>query len=126
MLEPLWMWGILGFILLALEMATGTFYILWFGVAALCLSVVLWLFPAISVALQFFLFAVLSLSSLAIWKLNYKKTSPNSRIGQSQGDEIGRIGTITEAVQSQAEWPHPIRTRRDGKPGLGSNSYRKY
>lgn len=98
MLEPIWMWGILGFILLASEMATGTFYILWFGIAALCLSAVLWLFPATSIALQLFLFAVLSLSSLAIWRLNYKKTSASSRIGQSQGEEIGRVGTITEAV----------------------------
>jgi membrane protein implicated in regulation of membrane protease activity len=98
MLEPIWMWGILGFILLAFEMATGTFYILWFGISALCLSAVLWLFPATSVVLQLFLFSVLSLSSLAIWRLNYKKTSTDSRIGQSQGDEVGRVGTITEAV----------------------------
>jgi hypothetical protein len=79
-------------------MATGTFYILWFGIAALCLSAALWLFPATSIALQLFLFAALSLSSLAIWRLNYKKTSTSSRVGQSQGDEIGRVGTIIEPV----------------------------
>lgn len=98
MLEPIWMWGILGFILLALEMATGTFYILWFGISALCISIALWIMPALPVTVQLFLFAALSLGSLAIWKLYYKKTSTSSRVGQSQGDEIGRIGTITEAV----------------------------
>lgn len=98
MLEPIWVWGILGFILLAFEMATGTFYILWFGISALCISVALWLIPGLPLVVQLFLFASLSLGSLAIWKLYYKKTSTSSRIGQSQGDEIGRVGNVTEAI----------------------------
>jgi membrane protein implicated in regulation of membrane protease activity len=46
------------------------------------------------------MFAALSLGSLAIWRLNYKKTSTNSRIGQSQGEEIGRIGTVIETCSA--------------------------
>jgi membrane protein implicated in regulation of membrane protease activity len=98
MLESGWAWGILGLILLAAEMATGTFYILWFGIAALCMTLVLALFPLMPVAVQLFLFAVLSLGSLAIWKVNYRKTFTHLRVGQSQGEEIGRVGIITEAV----------------------------
>lgn len=100
MLEPIWAWGILGLILLAIEMSTGTFYIVWFAVAALMMTVAVGLFPTMPAAIQLFFFAVLSLGSLAIWKLTYKKTPP-LRIGQSQGDEIGRIGTITEAVSAR-------------------------
>jgi membrane protein implicated in regulation of membrane protease activity len=98
MLEPIWAWGILGLILLAIEMASGTFYILWFGIAALCMCAALWFFPGMLASLQLFVFAALSLSSLAIWKLNYKKTPADLRVGQSQGEEIGRTGTITEPV----------------------------
>ncbi len=98
MLEPIWVWGILGLILLAVEMASGTFYILWFGIAALCMCAALWLFPGMSVSWQLFVFAALSCSSLAIWKLSYKKTSADLLVGQSQGEEIGRSGTITEPV----------------------------
>jgi membrane protein implicated in regulation of membrane protease activity len=54
--------------------------------------------PTLAVPVQLFLFAALSLGSLAIWKMYYKKTDPDSRIGQSQSDEIGRIGTIIEPV----------------------------
>lgn len=93
-MEPMWLWAALGIILLAVEMATGTFYVLWFGVAALCVAVAMWLFPDISEAMQFVTFAALSLGSLAIWRLNYKKTSTDSRVGQSQGEEIGRVGTV--------------------------------
>lgn len=98
-MESTWLWGILGLILLAVEMATGTFYILWFGVAALIVSFTLLLFPEMHAGLQLFIFAALSLGSLAVWKFYYKKSSDGDlKIGQSQGDEVGRVGTIIEAV----------------------------
>ena len=97
MLDAMWVWGAIGLILLAVEMATGTFYILWFGVSALSVAIALWVFPNTPQALQFVMFAGLSISSLAIWKLNYKKTETHSRVGQAQGEEIGRTGTVVEA-----------------------------
>lgn len=98
MLEPMWLWGAVGIILLAAEMATGTFYVLWFGVAALCVAIAAWLFPDISQATQFIIFAVLSLGSLAIWRRYYKKTEKHHRVGQAQGEEIGRVGTVIKAT----------------------------
>lgn len=98
MIEAMWVWGALGLILLAIEMASGTFYVLWFGVAALCTSVATWILPELSHALQFTIFAVLSLGSLAIWRRYYKKTEIHYRVGQAQGEEIGRIGTVIKAT----------------------------
>lgn len=100
MIEAMWVWGALGLILLAVEMATGTFYVLWFGVAALCASVATWIFPELSHAMQFTIFAVLSLGSLAIWRRYYKKTEIHYRVGQAQGEEIGRIGTVVKATSA--------------------------
>ncbi len=100
MIEAMWIWGALGLILLTIEMATGTFYVLWFGVAALCVSVATWIFPELSHALQFTIFAVLSLGSLAIWRRYYKKTEIHYRVGQAQGEEIGRIGTVIKATSA--------------------------
>jgi len=100
MVEAMWFWGTIGLVLLALEMATGTFYILWFGVAAIFVALVTWIFPHISTAFQCLIFAVLSLGSLAIWKLYYKKTETHSRIGQAQGEEIGRVGLVFETVNA--------------------------
>ncbi|MEZ0316528.1 MAG: NfeD family protein [Methylophilaceae bacterium] len=99
--DALWVWGILGLILLAFEMATGTFYIFWFGIAALILAGALSIFPSINVALQLLLYSVLSLGSLAIWRRFYKKTGTDLKIGQSEGDEIGRVGIIIEAVSAR-------------------------
>lgn len=100
MIEAMWVWGALGLILLAVEMATGTFYVLWFGVAALCVSVATWIFPELSHAMQFTIFAVLSLGSLAIWRRYYKKTEIHYRVGQAQGEEIGRVGTVVKATSA--------------------------
>ncbi len=94
MIEAMWIWGAIGLILLAVEMATGTFYVLWFGVAALCVSIAAWLHPEVSHAAQFAIFAGLALGSLAIWRRYYKKTESHSRVGQSQGEEIGRVGMV--------------------------------
>lgn len=96
MTEVMWAWGALGLILLAVEMGTGTFYVLWFGVAALCLAVTTWLVPEIPYAIQFAIYAAISFGSLMLWKRYYKKTDPDFRVGQAQGEEIGRIGTVTE------------------------------
>ncbi len=100
MIDAMWIWGAIGLVLLAVEMATGTFYVLWFGVSALSVAIAMWMFPNIPQAMQFAMFAVLSFSSLAIWRLNYKKTETHSRVGQAQGEEIGRTGTVIEACSA--------------------------
>jgi membrane protein implicated in regulation of membrane protease activity len=98
MLEIMWIWGIVGLVLLAAEMLIGTMDALWFGIAALILALLTWLFPELSWPWQLFLFAVLSLGAVFLWRRHDKNTSTDLRIGQSQGDEIGRVGTIIEAV----------------------------
>jgi inner membrane protein len=99
-LDAVWIWGIFGLVLLSAELATGTLYILWFGLAALIISALLWLFPGISLAAQLLLFAGLSLSTLLIWK-KFERSQPASRLGQAQGEEIGRTGQIVVAVSPE-------------------------
>ena len=99
MIEPIWLWGILGLMLVAMEMMNETFFILWFGIAALIVSVCLYFFPELHAGWQFLIFAIFSLGSLAIWKIYYRKSPDlDLKVGQSQGDEVGRVGTIVEAV----------------------------
>ncbi|MDD2833339.1 MAG: NfeD family protein [Methylotenera sp.] len=95
MIEPVWFWAVLGIVLIAFEiLAIGTLYVLWFGLAALCLSFATWLAPELPYTVQFIAFAILSASSLWVWKKYDKKTDKNFAIGQSRGEEIGRIGIV--------------------------------
>jgi len=98
MLDIMWIWGIVGLVLLSAEMLLGTMDALWFGIAAVVLAVLTWLFPHMPWPLQLFLFSALSLGALFLWRRHDKGTSTDLHIGQSQGDEIGRIGIIIEAV----------------------------
>lgn len=97
-MDVMWLWAILGLVLLGAEMASTTFYLFWFGVAALAIALLVWLIPSISIKVQIFLFAVVSLVLILTWRQFFKKNDGDLRIGQSQGDEIGRIGTIIETV----------------------------
>ncbi len=99
-MQPLWLWMALGLLLLCLEMATGTLYLLWLGIAALLMALVAWAFPTLSVAMQAFNFAWLSAFSLLAWRKREKRT-PSARVGQSQGEEIGRQGLVTVAIAPQ-------------------------
>jgi membrane protein implicated in regulation of membrane protease activity len=100
-MSVMWMWGILGLVLLGIEMMTGTLFILWFGISALILSALVWLMPDIGVSMQLFLYAILSLGSLFVWRHFYAQTDDDSRVGQSQGQEIGVVGTIINVVSPQ-------------------------
>lgn len=99
-MQAMWVWGAIGLILLAAEMATGTFYVLWFGIAALIVAILAWLMPEISISMQLILFAIISIGTLFIWRTYYRKIETHSRVGQAQGEEIGRIGTIIESVSA--------------------------
>jgi membrane protein implicated in regulation of membrane protease activity len=99
--QAVWAWAIFGLVLLSVEMLSGTFYILWFGIAALCVAMMAALFPDVSLAVQLLSFAVLSVSSLAIWRRGYKFKQPGLRVGQAQDDSIGKIGRLTAAVSPE-------------------------
>jgi len=99
MTEAVWAWAVLGIVLLAVEiLVAGSLFALWFGIAGFCVAGLLWLLPDTSYAVQFLVFAVLSLSSLAIWRRFYKKSETHYRVGQAQGEEIGRVGEVVAAT----------------------------
>lgn len=99
--QAVWAWAILGLVLLSVEMLSGTFYILWFGIAALCVALMLFVFPDVPLAGQLFAFTLLSVLSLTIWKRNYAPKQPGLRVGQAQDDTIGKVGRMTAAVSPE-------------------------
>ena len=66
--QPAWHWWALGAILLAIEIASTTQYLLWPGLSALVVGVLKFLDPALDGRLAVFLFAVVSVVATALWK----------------------------------------------------------
>jgi inner membrane protein len=103
MLQPIWAWAILGLILLGVEMLSGTFYILWFGIAALCVALMLALLPEASLSAQLLVFSLLSLGSLGLWRYKYGDKPVGLRIGQSHGEEVGKLGRMIAPVAPEQQ-----------------------
>lgn len=61
-----WHWLILGFVLLFLEMTTGSGYLLWFGLSGLLVAVLLGVFD-FSWSWQWLTFSVFSLAISVVW-----------------------------------------------------------
>lgn len=101
MFETIWIWAILSAVLLAIELLSGTFYLLWFGIGAGLVALTLWLAPNTSLALQLALFTLSSVTALTVWHKFYKKQAKSSKIGQSHDDTLGRIGIITQPVSAE-------------------------
>ncbi len=66
--QPAWHWWALGAILLALEIASTTQYLLWPGIAALLIGVLKFLDPGLDGRLAVFLFAIVSVVATVVWK----------------------------------------------------------
>lgn len=92
-----WVWCGFGLLLLCAEMLLGTVYLLWLGIAALAMSALLLGWHGMPLALQAVNYAVLSAAALAIMRQRERR-SPGLRVGQSQGDEIGREGVVIAAI----------------------------
>lgn len=63
-----WHWWTLGVILIAIEIASTTFYLLWPGIAAMAVGFLKFFAPAIDGRLEIFLFAIFAVVATVIWK----------------------------------------------------------
>ena len=85
-------WGLLGISLVALELITGTTYILWPAVAALVLSVLVFFLP-LSWELQFVIFFILSTVLLVVGHLYLRpimKSGEPSDLNDPSRSMLGR------------------------------------
>lgn len=96
-MNALWLWCGLGLVLLCVEMLVGTLYFLWLGIAALVMAVLCALFAEMPLALQALNYAVLAAIALAVMR-KLEKRKPALRVGQAQGEEIGREGVVIVAI----------------------------
>ncbi|MFI0489290.1 MAG: NfeD family protein [Yersinia sp. (in: enterobacteria)] len=95
--HPNWFWLSLGGLLLAAEMLGASGYMLWSGVAAVIVGVLVWLFP-FRWEMQGILFAVLTvLSAILWWYWLSKRLKPQpAMLNQRSYQLVGTRATLTE------------------------------
>lgn len=96
-----WHWWIFAAVLITLEMLLGTFDLLWTGIAAFMVGLVMWLFPSLAWEGQIVVFAILSVLSIIVWR-NYAKKNPavsDEPLLNRRGEQyVGRVVTLEEPI----------------------------
>ncbi len=96
-----WHWIVLGLVLAVLEIFLASFTVLWFGVGAILVGLVLWVFPALSLAPQMMLWIIAS-SALAVFWFKYFKPRMLDKTGAGMAREavIGESGQVIKAPRA--------------------------
>jgi membrane protein implicated in regulation of membrane protease activity len=96
-----WAWIIAGLVLLALELVAPGGFLLWMGISGIVTGLVL-LFWAIGWPLQWLIFGVMSLVSIALWvRWTRSRPTPTDRPHLNQRAEqfIGQEAVLEQAIE---------------------------
>ena len=105
-----WIWLVLGFGLILLELVLPTFFIIWFGIGAVAVGVIAGLVPGLSLASELLIWVVLSSLTVALW---FQVFNPRKADNRWTADEvIGEVGLLTAPVsefqKGRARFQQPI------------------
>ncbi len=108
LLEPTyWNWWLLALVLIILEMVVPGTFLLWSGIAALLVGLLVWLIPALSIQVQWVLFALFTITALWVGRRflkHYRPVSDALRLNQRGLQYIGRVVMVdTPVVNGQGK-----------------------
>jgi hypothetical protein len=89
-----WHWIVGGFILTLAELIIPTFFILWFGIVALLVGVLLIFLPTITLTAQIGLWILGSLVMVWAWFAYFRRDGIRTRSGTADGQALGEIGLL--------------------------------
>lgn len=90
-----WHWLLLGMALLLLELVLPSFTVFWFGLGALVVGVVLWIFPALGFAGQILLWTICSCAFAFLWfKYLKPRMIDKTNAGMAREAAIGESGKV--------------------------------
>ncbi|TCB52652.1 NfeD family protein [Acinetobacter sp. ANC 4779] len=116
--EP-WHWFVLGVLLILSELVLPAFAALWFGIAAIMVGVLFWLFPMMGFTTQLVTWIILSVLCTLLWFKFIKPLSTDkTKAGLSREATIGQVGMVI-----QIHMEHDLITVRFPMPVLGSDEW---
>ena len=102
-----WLWMLLGFALLAVEMLTpGLFYFFFFGVGAILVGALVGIGTGASVSLQWLLFSIFSVATLLFVRQKLVRLLSHKSIKARTGDLDSIVGEIVILMDDLA--PHTV------------------
>ena len=93
-----WHWAVGGIGLILSELVVPTFVLIWFGLGALIVAIILATVSSLGLTAQLALWLIASLALTAYWFKVFKPNQHKTRIGMSDAEVVGEIGVLTHAV----------------------------
>lgn len=117
-LEP-WHWFVLGVLLMLSELMLPAFAALWFGIGAIMVGVLYWMFPMMGFTTQIITWIILSVLCTLLWFKFIKPLSiDKTKAGLSREATLGQVGMVI-----QIHLQHDLITVRFPMPVLGSDEW---
>lgn len=113
-----WVWIVGGIALIVAELAIPSFFVIWFGLGALLVGLLMLALPDLSLTAQLATWTAASLAMVVLWFRVFKPSFQKTRIGTSAGEAIGEIGLLVAAVA-----PFERGKVRFQRPVLGSEEW---
>ena len=106
-----WQWAVGGIVLILAELAVPSFVLIWFGLGALLVALVLAV-AGIGLTTQLALWLAVSLALVAGWFKIFKPGMHKTRIGMADANVTGEIGVLVRDVapfeKGQVRFQKPI------------------
>jgi membrane protein implicated in regulation of membrane protease activity len=96
-----WHWMVLGFVLVVAELAIPSFFLIWFGVGALIVGIVLVALPGLPFAWQILVWLACSVAFVVLWFKIFRPGFHKTRSGTAKGAAIGEVGLVTRDIRPQ-------------------------
>ena len=117
-LEP-WHWFVLGVALMLFELILPSFAALWFGVSAILVGILYWIFPSMDFNVQIVVWIIFAVLCTFFWFKFIKPLSiDKTKAGLSREATIGQVGMV---IQTGLE--HEQILVRFSLPVLGSDEW---
>lgn len=93
-----WQWILLGMVLAIVEIFAPSFISLWFGLGAVVVGLIAWLFPEMSVYWEVLIWVVASLFFVMLWFKYFKLNMVDkTKAGISRDAALGEAGQVVKA-----------------------------
>ena len=93
-----WQWEIAGIALVLLELAIPAFCVIWFGLGAMLVGLVLLVAGELSLTTQIVLWILASLAMTVLWFRVFRRSRHKTLVGTAAGEVIGEVGLLVSAV----------------------------
>ena len=94
-----WYWVVGGVLLILLELAIPAFFVLWFGLGALLVGLLMLLAGDLSLTTQLLVWGISSVAMVALWFRVFRRDRHKTLIGTADGTVLGEVGLLVGAVE---------------------------